>query len=358
MAKSVFFSVRSKRQAQRKSRRAKYFMFALAIFILGAALAQNFGQPAVVPAMAGASSSPEESRIASLGKVVGLHILSQVIPGFKEAVAPLPDEGEEVREDREKPAGFAGFADPRDPKKILAAQIPYMDETGAFLQPLIHQVNQDQMTENDEPKIVIPVRNVLTGTGKVVIYHTHATESFVPTSGRRFTEDLTLTVAQLGEELANMLLTEYGIPVVTDKTIHDIPRSTSYEKALPTINGLLSAHPETELVIDLHRDGVARKVTTAEINGEAAGKILFVVGSRHPHWQENYQKALFLHQVLEEMVPGISRGIRERPLVYNQDVHPGALLIEIGGHENSLSEARRTLPVLARALDRLYHSGL
>ena len=52
--------------------------------------------------------------------------------------------------------------------------------------------------------------------------------------------------------------------------------------------------------------------------------------------------------------PGISRGIRQYPLIYNQDLHTGSLLIELGSDKNSLDEARRTLPLLADALARLY----
>ena len=190
----------------------------------------------------------------------------------------------------------------------------------------------------------------------MVIYHTHTTESFKPTSGKNFTEDLEFTVAKLGDELATILLETYGIPVVHNNIIHDIPRSTSYEKALPTVKSLLEENPDTKILIDLHRDGVDRKISTASIDGQNMGRILFVVGSRHPLWQENYKKALFLHDVLEEMAPGISRGVRERPLVYNQHVHPGALLIEVGGHENSLEEVQRVLPVLARAIHLLYNN--
>lgn len=357
MAKSVFFKIRSKKKSRRKANAGKILIVFLAIALLGAA-AVHYSREPVVPAMTGSPSQEGKPRMFFLREAAGLRILSQVIPGFGETGEPPPEEtsdGDAGEKGEEKESRFTVLANTMDPKNILSAQIPYMGQTGEFLQPLVNPVSRHQ--ESEEPRIIRPVENILSGSGDIIIYHTHTTESFVPTSGKRFTDDLHLTVAQLGEELAG-LLNGYGIPVVTDNTIHDIPRSKSYEEALPTITKLLAENPEAKLVIDLHRDGVARSVTTAEINGKPAGKILFVVGSRHPHWKENNEKALFLHHQLEQLSPGISRGVRERPLVYNQHVHPGALLIEIGGHENSLDEARRTLPVLAEALNALYRSGL
>lgn len=272
------------------------------------------------------------------------HALRQVIPGVT-LPAAASGEKEIVASTELKPLSSA-----LHPQNILAAQIPYLETAGEQLQPLVQRVNRE--TE-PAPRIVLP-ENLLHDKGKIIIYHAHTTESFLPTSGEKFTEDLAQTVARLGAELAVLLREEHAIPVVHNREIHDLPRSTAYEVALSTVRELLETHPEVLLLLDLHRDGVDRNISTAMLNGQATGRILFVVGSRHPGWQRNFAKALFLHEALEEIAPGLSRGVRERPFSFNQHLHPGALLIEVGGHENSLQEALRAVPHLARALAKMY----
>lgn len=354
MARGAFFSVRGKKRWNRRNNTGRVAITLMMSLLLLTGAVRYFGQ-ATVPVMASTGVRNVFSLLPDRQAVL-LNILGQVIPGFEQ---PDPAGNSYNDANGEGATGLLAVSrfDPRDPKRILSAQIPYMSDVQPAVQPLLRQVNGVPENEDEQRKIIIPSLTVYgPGDGKVVIYHTHTTESFVPTSGNKFTEDLDLTVAKLGDELTSILLENYGIQVIHNSEIHDIPRSTSYEKALPTVKSLLEENPDTKIIIDLHRDGVDRKISTAQINGQNMGRILFVVGSSHPRWQENYQKALLLHDALEEMAPGISRGVRERPLVYNQHVHPGALLIEVGGHENSLEEVQRVLPLLARVIDLLYNS--
>lgn len=351
MAKSNFFGCR-KRNRKKHTRRTGIILvliLAAGLFAMGVFCVNDSGTlPALAQSGERYGTQSGETLFSRIGNTAFLRILSLVLPGF----------GEAATLDASLAAGETsdwGMAlpDPRDPKQIMSMQIPYMGNASLFLQPVVNDI--DEGMEN-VPQIIVPLRTPPPGTGKIIIYHTHTTESFLPTSGRNFTDDLTLTVAALGEELAG-LLKAYGLQVVHDKTIHDIPRNQAYVAALPTIGRLLEQHPDTALVIDLHRDGVNRGITTAKVDGENLGRLLFVVGARHENWPANSRNALYLHEKLEEIVPGLSRGVRERPLVYNQHVHPGSLLIEVGGHENSMEEARRTLPYLARAIQELYKAG-
>jgi stage II sporulation protein P len=367
VAKSAFFRIRSKKWTGRNRKKRRNHLILISILLLAlvsAALAARspgfFAQP-VLPVITGSAAFAEVRPL--FGSALYLRILAQVIPGFKETVPreAVGDAG--LVEEGFIKAG--GFADPRDPKHILAMQIPFIVDAKLPSSSVVGTVGTEQSAEqsseeqvSEEARVIFPVQRPLTGQGKVLIYHVHTTESFVPTSGLKFTQNLELTVAHLGATLADVLRTEHGIPVLHDKTIHDLPRSTAYQIALPTIKSMLAANPDARLVIDLHRDGVSRNVSTTRLDGKETGRVMFVVGSRHPNWQQNYQQAMFLHQRLEELAPGLSRGVRERPLVYNQHIHQGALLIEVGGHENSLAEALRTIPYLARALADLYNSEI
>lgn len=189
---------------------------------------------------------------------------------------------------------------------------------------------------------------------EILIYHSHITETFYPTTGEYFTRDLDVTVAQLGVKTAKILEEEYGIPVMHYTEVFDIPRRTAYQKARPHISEILRDNPQISMVIDLHRDGVSRKSTTANIDGEDMGKLLMVVGAGFEGWEKNFEFALALQQEVEKINPKISRGVRRQGFTYNQDLHEQAVLVEIGGHLNSFEEVERTVPYLAEALANTY----
>lgn len=349
VSRREFRSIRDRKRSKQKQKVTKVVLLFLAVMLVITGV-RYFTKPLAVPAMAVAAQ--EDNGGGFLSQAVYLRMLSQVIPGFEPVAVPDSAEGEAALEEQTKKINALA-----DPKLLMSSQIPFMVDA-LVSQPQVDNVPVRQEDTNDatQPKIVIPLRHTVSGDGEVIIYHAHGTESFVPTSGKNFTDNLTMTVAQLGEELADLLQSQYNIPVIHNNKIHDLPRSGAYEKARPTIARLLEENLSTDLVIDLHRDGVDRDISTVKLDGDSVGKILFIVGTRHPDWKENKKKALFLHKELEKIAPGLSRGVREHPFVYNQDVHPGALLIEVGGHKNSLEEARRALPFLARALAELYNN--
>ncbi|PKM79635.1 MAG: hypothetical protein CVU88_05350 [Firmicutes bacterium HGW-Firmicutes-13] len=252
--------------------------------------------------------------------------------------------------------------DPDDPKTILNAQISTMQNV-SFLTENFSPLNFDEEYLKDE--IGTDNFNVYSGESLtpsllsaglrplVVIYHSHTTESFVPSSGKEFTEDLSQTVVRAAEELAYLLERDYGVRVIHNKVVHDIPRSRAYEKAADTVKSLVKKYPEAALIIDLHRDGTTREATTAVLNGEEVGRTLLVVGTNHSRWKENFGFALKFNEKSEELFPGLSRGIRERRFTYNQEVHPRAILLEVGGHRNTLEEALRTSRYLAEIIGEI-----
>jgi stage II sporulation protein P len=184
----------------------------------------------------------------------------------------------------------------------------------------------------------------------ILIYHTHASESFLPESGLAFTGNLNHTVVALGDALARILRDEYGLSVLHHREVFDTPRHYAYEKARPEIQQLLEKNPQIQVVLDLHRDGVPRRVTTVSFNGLDTGRLLFVIGSRHEGWHSNLRFALFLQGSLQKKCPDLSRGILKQNFIYNQHLHGRSLIVEIGGHENSMEEVQRSIPYLAEAV--------
>ncbi|WP_331446245.1 stage II sporulation protein P [Natranaerobius thermophilus] len=241
------------------------------------------------------------------------------------------------------------MAEEQKPDQKSSKEVVWQEETGLDLSELPEEPIEDS------PQIVAEGENL---DGKVGIYHSHTTESFVPDSGEPFTENLDKTVVELGRKLTEELA-DYNIETVHTEEVHDLPtRRDSYSRSLPTIENMMEENPEIDVLLDIHRDGVPRNMTTTEIEGEQVGKILILVGSEgNPDWRENYRFALQLQKQLEKIHPDLSRGIRTRNFSYNQEVHSRSLLIEIGGHENSLEEAKNTIPYLAEALKKAAFAG-
>ncbi len=255
-------------------------------------------------------------------------------------------------------------ADPRDLRTVLNFEL---GAGSPVLLPVFSPTSSDEVPggqerDNAHPSPSMPEKNntasevtLNPGTGPVIlIYHTHITESFLPTSRVLFTNNMDLTVCRLGKELAELLQIKYGFTVIHHREIYDQPRQYAYEKARPAIENLLNGREPINLVLDIHRDGVSRDSTTADLGEGPLGKILFVIGSNHPNFGTNLKFTLHLQRELEALVPGLSRGIRQQNFVYNQDLHPYSLLVEIGGHENSLEEVMKTVPYLAEAVARAY----
>jgi len=202
------------------------------------------------------------------------------------------------------------------------------------------------------------------GSPVVAIYNTHNAEGYIPTDGQAKREGENASIAEVAQYLGDLLEKKHGIPAVVDRTIHDYPDwNKSYTQSRRTMVKLLREYPGLRLVLDIHRDSLpGNDSQTVSIGGRKAARILFVVGSYQPKSSSgakppNLALAEKLSGFLDEDFPGLSRGVRIKPGTYNQDLHPGALLIEIGNTHNSLEEARRAAEALAEALARWLRSG-
>ena len=186
----------------------------------------------------------------------------------------------------------------------------------------------------------------------VLIYHTHAMESYTPQTGEDYTEevpfrtaDLDYNMVSIGTRLAE-LLENAGISVLHDTTLHDAASyNGSYASSRETVEKYLAQYPSIRLVLDIHRDaaedGSGHQVaTTAETAQGDTARLMLVLGSEagglyNPNWQENYALAVKLQAVLEQESPGLCRELHLTDQRYNQDLSPGALLIEVGAAGNS-----------------------
>ena len=202
---------------------------------------------------------------------------------------------------------------------------------------------------------------------KVLIYHTHASESFAD-SRPGVIED---TVVGVGSYLTKLLSEQYGIPTYHDETIYDVidgqlDRSKAYENSFNGISKILADNPSIEVVIDLHRDGIDEEThLVTEVNGKPTAKIMFLNGvSRsdlngdigyleNPNKLSNLAFSFQLYLAGKEAYGDYVRKIYVRSLRYNLHVMPKAALIEAGAQNNTLEEEMNAMEPLAAMLDKV-----
>ena len=191
---------------------------------------------------------------------------------------------------------------------------------------------------------------------QILIYHTHGSEAYTQTEDSRYVEsdayrttDCQKNVVRVGEEIAQVFRTQ-GFQVIHDTTLYDYPvYNGAYERSRKGIEQWLAQYPTIRLVLDVHRDalvtqeGVAYQFVAQE-GQDMVAQVMLVVGSgnsssEHPNWEKNLVLALDLQNTLSERYEQLVRPIALRNSRFNQHLSEGALLVEIGGHGNTLSQA-------------------
>ena len=194
----------------------------------------------------------------------------------------------------------------------------------------------------------------------VLILHTDSTEGhtkngedYVESSDWR-TLDEHYNMLSIGERVGQ-LLSQNGISVIQDREFHDYPSyNGSYVHARKAIKAYLEQYPSIRLVLDLHRDAVGTEQhqmrTLATVGGQDSAQLMVVLGTNHENYEENLSLALKLHAQLEQQTPGLTRPLQLRAQRFNQDLSPGALLVEVGAAGNTHAEALLAAEQLAEAI--------
>ena len=219
--------------------------------------------------------------------------------------------------------------------------------------PALVQMDLRMKTGNDQPQILI--------------YHTHSQEEFIDSvSG-----DASTTIVGVGSYLAQILKEDYGYNVIHVTDTFDIvdgklDRNQAYSYAQERISQVLEENPSIEVIIDLHRDGVAddqRLVT--DLNGKQTAKVMFFNGlSRtrqngeisylpNPYIQDNLAFSLQMMLACEKYYPDFARTIYLRGYRYNLHLRPKTLLVECGAQTNTVEEEMNAMEPLADVLNKV-----
>ena len=316
---------------------------------IACAILLRLGSSGVFGTLVEALSSPEAMSVLlylETGRVVRVDSLQQTEPTKptqeqteeEETVAPttVPEEEETV----------AVFAQEDAELVSVNSVCGYDADVSALLsQPLSWDLTQQEPT--------------------VLILHSHATESYTKTedyeeSSAYRTLDEAYNVVSVGAALAQTLEAG-GIKVIHDTQLHDYPSyNGAYSDARTDIEQYLQQYPSIQLVLDIHRDAVQtssgeQKKYTVEKDGQQIAQLMLVVGTdagglTHPNWSENMSLAVKLYAQLEKDCAGICRPISFRSQRFNQDLSPGALIVEVGSAGNTRQEALQAVQVLGQAI--------
>lgn len=203
---------------------------------------------------------------------------------------------------------------------------------------------------------------------QVLILHTHATETYQTWPDLIYDPDFTartqntaLNMCAVGEKMTQVL-NEAGINTLHDTTLHDSPSYTeSYDRSYATTQAYLEKYPSIKVVLDVHRDAIedsdgTRVKPLCTINGEDTAQVMIIAGCDNgssiqlPNWRLNLRFAAAWEEAMESRTPGLTRPVMCAYRYYNQDLTTGSLLIEIGSHANTVTEAIRAGQYAAEAL--------
>ena len=206
---------------------------------------------------------------------------------------------------------------------------------------------------------------------QVLIMHTHATESYQTWPDLVFDENYTarskntaLNTVAVGAEMARVL-NEAGINTLHDETLYDAPGYTgSYDRSRAGVQDYLVRYPSIKIVLDVHRDAIedsdgTRVKPVCDIDGESTAQVMIIAGCDNggsitlPNWRLNLRFAAEWEAAMEQSYPGLTRPVLCGYRFYNQDLTTGSLLIEVGGHANTLDEAVRAGRCAAEALAKI-----
>lgn len=219
--------------------------------------------------------------------------------------------------------------------------------------PELIQMDLRMKTGNDQPQILI--------------YHTHSQEEFIDS----VPGDASTTIVGVGDYLTKILKENYGYNVLHVTDTFDIvdgklDRNQAYTYAQERISQALEENPSIEVIIDLHRDGVAdnqRLVT--ELDGKQTAKVMFFNGlSRtkqngeisylpNPYIQDNLAFSLQMMLACEKYYPDFARTIYLRGYRYNLHLRPKTLLVECGAQTNTVEEEMNAMEPLADVLNKV-----
>jgi stage II sporulation protein P len=227
----------------------------------------------------------------------------------------------------------------------------------------------DALFENMKSPKEISTTHSTFGKKVVYIYHTHSRESFLPylkdtdkpEEAYHSNANITLVGKLLGRALKRRGIgtTVDTTDIVQELDLKGLNYNSSYNLSGELVRSALRDNKDLEIFIDVHRDSLRKDSTTTEVNGLNYANLLFVIGTGHESYEKNIAFAEGLQTILDIKYPSLSKGIIKKDSnqgngVYNQEISPNAIIVEIGGVDNTVEELHRSTEIFADVLSQYY----
>ncbi len=268
------------------------------------------------------------------------------------------------------------------------AAITQSEEDEAYLTAVSASLGQadekSAKTEQQEPvvqKEYTPITKPLNSnngsitvpdTPLVLIYHTHATETYTASeetaivySSTARSRDVNTNVVAIGKIVCDILEKDYGIKTIHDTALHDYPSyDNAYINSLDSIEKYMAEYPSIQYAFDLHRDGVndtesARAKYSTTVDGVPAAKIMMVVGLNHETSNQNTAFAKRFKETMDGMYPNVMLPITYRETSrFNQFMCKNGMLFEMGSNLSTMEEASLSAELLARTIAEVIYTDI
>ena len=201
---------------------------------------------------------------------------------------------------------------------------------------------------------------------QILIYHSHSQETF---SDSREGEEED-TIVGVGNYLTSLLSEKYGYQVIHIKEAFDmmsgeLDRNKAYNYACDYVEKVLEENPSVEVVIDLHRDGVADTThLLTNIDGKDMARVMLFNGLSYskvngdiaylnnPYRDDNLAMSLQMQLLGEAYYPGYLRNIYVNAYRYCLHKRGRSMLIEAGAQTNTVGEVKNAMEPLADILNK------
>ena len=192
------------------------------------------------------------------------------------------------------------------------------------------------------------------------IYNTHQLETY---SAEGLNNNMVPNVMMAGSLLTEKLNKKGIKTIFEDTNLYNfisemgLPKNELYGGSRVFISNAKEKYPTLKYYIDLHRDSVNKDISTINIDNKNYARVLFVLGTTNPNYENNKKMMSRINEIINEKYPKLSRGIYDVdipdwPEIYNQDMDNNAILIELGAEYNTMNEVLNTVEVLSDSISQ------
>ena len=264
----------------------------------------------------------------------------------------------------------SGYGIPAGSIPLVSASVPYTYDrliNFNFVHDNFYVIPAHTALSSDllKPKEFLETDLSVSGkTPCILIYHTHSQEAFADSQGSN------MTIVQVGDYLEQLLREKYGFEVIHITTEFDmiegnLDRSKAYTYAEQQLTAFVAEHPEIDMIIDLHRDGVNDNLHfVTDINGKTTAKVMLFNGISYsnnqgtidylynPYLKENLALTYQMYLLGKTYYPDFFRCIYIEAYRYNLHLCKRSMLIEAGAQTNSFEEVKNAMEPLSELIAR------